>query len=220
MAHSLPPFLRHSFNTLLLFLSLFCSNFSSLFRVLLFGHSFSTDSSVTRFRLVRHSLSQPCLQPLSRQHRQSLFQLSLRSGFNHFTNRAAGHHRPPLSLLCQLAFWATTLSNAHHSSLIAALFSVNICILIASLSTQNHSFYARHTQRTGGLSRSHSWIYALRHGRSLVVLSLIDICFWSSTLCCFFTHILLALGSGAAAAWEGAGIIDLDSCISLQLRLS
>lgn len=48
--------------------------------------------------------------------------------------------------------------------------------------------YARHTQRTGGLSHSYSWIYALRRGRSLIVLSLIDICFWSCTLWCFFYH--------------------------------
>jgi hypothetical protein len=36
----------------------------------------------------------------------------------------------------------------------------------------------------------------------------------------FSSHILLALRSGAEAAWDGAGIIDLDSCISLHLRLS
>jgi hypothetical protein len=110
MAHSLSPFLRHSFNDYILFSSLFCSDLPSLIRVLLFGHSFSTRFSITLFQLVcHHSLSQLCLQPLSRQNPQSLFQLSLRLGFNHFTNRALGHHMPPLSFLCELAFWAATL---------------------------------------------------------------------------------------------------------------
>ena len=129
MAHSLPPFLRHSFNNCLLFSSLFCPNTPSLFWVLLFGHSFPVILQLPAFDLFAipiHALPQLCLQPLFRQHLQSLFQLSLWLGFNRFTNRAFGHHRPPATLTPLPIRFLDSHSLKYPPSLISGRLSVNL----------------------------------------------------------------------------------------------